>query len=52
MAMFEIVVRSRNTGGVWYTDGGFSTREAAEEEARAVEAAEEDYWCEVRTERY
>ena len=34
--MFEIVVRSLRTGGVWYTDGGFSTREAAEEEAEII----------------
>lgn len=50
--MFEIVVRSIITGGVWYTEGGFWTREAAEEEAKAVEAREENYYCEVREERF
>lgn len=50
--MFEIVVRSLRTGGVWYTDGGFSTREAAEEEAEIIAQEEPDYWCEVREERF
>lgn len=50
--MFEIVVRSIRTGGLWYTEGGFSTREAAEEEARAISEKEPDYWCEVREERF
>lgn len=49
--MFEVVVRSSYTGGVWYTTGGFWTREAAEEEAEAISLEEPDYWCEVRAER-
>ena len=50
--MFEIVVRSIRTGGVWYTEGGFWTREAAEEEATAIGEKEPDYYCEVREERF
>lgn len=50
--MFEIVVRSIRTGGVWYTEGGFWTREAAEEEAAVIDDQEPDYYCEVREERF
>lgn len=50
--MYEIVVRSTKTGGVWYTEGGFWTREAAEEEAAVIGEREPDYYCEVREERF